>query len=197
MRLVRRLYDWVLHWAQTVYSRYALFLLAVAESSFFPIPPDVLLLAIGLGRPAAAWQLAFLTTVGSVLGGLLGYALGSGMWELIACWFYAWVPGFTPAAFLQIQSLFEQYNFWIVFLAGFTPIPYKVFTIGAGVFNINLPIFLLASSVSRGLRFYLIAWVIQRYGDQARELIERHFNKLTLAFGILLVGGFIVIRYLF
>lgn len=194
---LRRLYVWVLHWAHTAYAVPALFVLAFTESSFFPIPPDVLLLSLGLAVPARALRYAGICTLGSVVGGVFGYGIGYALWGMVAEWFFQWVPGFTPETFRHMQQLFVQYDFWIVFLAGFTPIPYKIITIGAGVFQLNFPIFLLASAVSRGLRFYLIAILIYYYGDQARNFIDQHFNKLTIAFSLLLIGGFAVVRYSF
>jgi len=196
MRLLRQLYDWVLHWANTPYAATALFLLAFAEASFFPIPPDVLLLAIGLSIPRKIFRCSALCTIGSVLGGVAGYIIGYSFWNLASGWFFDWVPGFTPDVFQSIQLIFSEYDFWFVFLAGFTPIPYKVITIGAGVFHLNFLIFIVASAVSRGLRFYLIGVIVYCYGERARQLIDDHFNKLTLVFTLLLFGGFIVIRYM-
>jgi membrane protein YqaA with SNARE-associated domain len=193
----RRLYDWVLHWAKTPFAVSALFLLAFAESSFFPIPPDVLLLAMGLSLPLKVFRFAAICTLGSVLGGMAGYGIGYGLWELSSTWFYQWVPGFTQDGFNSIQALFKQYNFWLVFAAGFTPIPYKIITIGAGVFDITFPIFVIASAVSRGMRFYLIALIVYRYGDQARKIIDKNFNVITSLFALLLIGGFLVVRYIF
>lgn len=196
MHFFRHLFDWVLHWAKTPFAVPALFFLALAESSFFPIPPDVLLLALGLSMPSKVFRFAAICTLGSVIGGVVGYGIGFGLWEWTAEWFFSWVPGFTPEVFTTIQQLFGQYDFWCVFFAGFTPIPYKIITIGAGVFHINFPIFVIASAVSRGLRFYLISIVIYRYGDKARIIIDRHFNVLTSVFALLLIGGFIAVHYL-
>lgn len=192
----RQLYDWVLHWAKTPYATSALFLLAFAESSFFPIPPDVLLLALGLSLPLKVFRFAAICTLGSVLGGMAGYGIGYSLWDLSSAWFYHWVPGFTQDGFNSIQELFNKYNFWLVFAAGFTPIPYKIITIGAGVFNVSFPIFVIASAVSRGMRFYLIALIIYRYGDQARKIIDKNFNVITSLFGLLLLGGFLVVRFI-
>jgi len=196
LKVFRRLYDWVLHWAQTPYAVTALFLLSFAESSFFPIPPDVLLLAMGLSIPFKVFRFAAMCTLGSVLGGIAGYGIGYNLWEFTASWFYQWVPGFTQEGFNSIQSLFSQYNFWLVFTAGFTPIPYKIITIGAGVFQVSFPVFILASAISRGMRFYLIALIIYRYGDHARKIIDKNFNVLTSVFALLLIGGFFVVRIL-
>lgn len=196
LKIFRQLYDWVIHWAKTPYAVPALFLLAFAESSFFPIPPDVLLLALGLSVPLKVFRFAAICTLGSVLGGIVGYAIGYGLWELSAAWFYQWVPGFTQEGFDSIQELFNQYNFWLVFVAGFTPIPYKIITIGAGVFQVSFPIFIIASAVSRGMRFYLIALIIYRYGDKARNIIDKNFNVLTMIFALLLIGGFLIVRFI-
>jgi len=196
VHLVRRLYDWVLHWAYTPYGAPALFLLAFAESSFFPIPPDVLLLALCISVPAKSFRFALICSLGSVLGGVVGYAIGMVLWEGVSGYFYAYVPGFTPQVFHQVQNLFSTYDFWAIFAAGFTPVPYKVFTIGAGVFDINFPVFVLASAVGRSLRFFLVAWLIFRFGPAMRAFIEKYFNLLTIVFVVLLVGGFIVIRHL-
>ena len=130
MRLIRRLYDWVLHWAETPYGGPALFLLALVESSVFPVPPDVLLIALCIALPSRAWRFALLASAGSVLGGLIGYAIGWGAWPLVNSFFFDYIPGFTPAVFEKVQGLFAEYDFWVVFTAGFTPIPYKVITIG-------------------------------------------------------------------
>ncbi|OHB33105.1 MAG: cytochrome B [Desulfuromonadaceae bacterium GWC2_58_13] len=197
MRMLRRLYDWVLHWAETPYGAPALFLLAFAESSFFPIPPDVLLLALCIAVPARSFKFALIASIGSVLGGVVGYGIGIGLWEVLSIYFYRYVPGFTEQTFSHVQHLFATYDFWTVFTAGFTPIPYKVITIGAGVFEINFFIFLLASVIGRSLRFFLVAGLIYKYGPTMRDFIEKYFNVLTLVFMVLLIGGFIVVKYIF
>ena len=196
MQWIRRLYDWVLHWALTPYGAPALFLLAFAESSFFPIPPDVLLLALCLSVPTKAFRFAAIAAAGSLLGGIAGYGIGFGLWELLSDPFYRYVPGFSPETFLRVQTLFAEYDFWAVFTAGFTPLPYKVMTIGAGVFQINFPVFVIASAISRSLRFFLVAWLIFRFGPPVRAFTEKYFNVLTLAFMVLLIGGFLVVKHL-
>lgn len=192
--VVRRLYDWVLGWADTPYGTPALFLLAFAESSVFPIPPDPLLMALCLGAPKRAFRFAAVATGASVLGGIAGYALGAVAWSLVGGWFFAHVPGVTPEAFGSVQGLYDRYDFWAVFLAGLTPIPYKVFTLSAGVFAISFPVFLVASVVSRGLRFFVVAGLIHRYGEPIAAFIDRWFNWLAWAFGILVVLGFLVVE---
>ena len=197
MRLVRSLYDWVLHWAETPYGGPALFLLALVESSIFPVPPDVLLIALCIALPSRAWRFALLASAGSVLGGLIGYGIGWGAWSFVDTFFFDYIPGFTPAVFERVQGLFAEYDFWVVFTAGFTPIPYKVITIGSGVFNINLLVFSVASLVSRSLRFFLVAWLLHRYGSGMREFIDRYFNLLSIIFVLLLLGGFLLLKYVF
>ena len=192
---LRRLYDWVLHWADTRFGTPALAVLSFAESSFFPIPPDPLLMAIALGKPRRAYWFAAVCTLASVAGGLAGYALGLGAWSFIGDWFFAHVPGVTPDAFARVENLYESWDFWAVFLAGLTPIPYKVFTLSAGVFAINLPVFIIASAVSRGLRFFVEAALIHRFGAPITAFIDRWFNLLSLLFGALLIGGFLLVEW--
>ena len=134
---VRRLYDWVLHWAETPYGAPALFVLALAESSFFPIPPDPLLIALCLGAASRSLRFALIATSASVLGGIIGYGIGAGAWDLLEPWFYQYVPGVSPEAFEQVQAQYDRWDFWAIFFAGLTPIPYKVFTLSAGVFSVS------------------------------------------------------------
>lgn len=191
---VRRLYDWVLHWADTPYGLQALALLAFAESSVFPLPPDPLLIALCLGATDRAIRFAGLATIASVLGGILGYGIGAVVWISVSGFFFDFVPGVTPEAFATVQGHYDRWDFWAVFVAGLTPIPYKVFTISAGVFSINFPVFILASVLSRGLRFFLLAGLIYRYGESIRSFIDRYFGLLTWTFGLLLVLGFVLIE---
>lgn len=192
--LHRRLYDWVMSWADSPHGTTALGGLAFAESSFFPVPPDVLLIALGVARPARAYWYALVCTVGSVLGGILGYVIGWGLWHVVADWFFAYVPGFSHAAFDRVQNLYNEWGFVAVMIAGFTPIPYKVFTITSGLFAMNVPAFVLASVLSRGARFFIVSGLIARFGPRMREVLERNFNLMTMLFVVLLVGGFLVLR---
>jgi len=191
---IRRLYDWVLHWADTPYGAPALFLLALAESSFFPIPPDPLLIALCLGAPALSIRFAATAVVASVVGGVVGYGIGAGAWHLFQDWFFLYVPGVSPEAFASVQALYERFDFWAVFIAGLTPIPYKVITLSAGVFGTNFGVFLGASILSRGLRFFLVAGLIYRFGAPITDFIDRYFNILVWVFTALLIGGFIVLE---
>jgi len=203
LKLIRKLYDWVLHWAETPYGPIALFLLAFAESSFFPIPPDALLIALALGVRNKAFNFALNSTIASVLGALMGYAIGYYLWwsspnefSSVAHFFFNNVPGFKENVFYDVKNLYEQYNFWVVFTAGFTPIPYKVITISAGAFDINLLVFTIASIISRGARFFFVAFLIWKFGPTIKSFIDKYFNWLAIAFTVLLIGGFVVIKYL-
>lgn len=204
MKALRKLYDWILHWAETPYGPAALFILAFAEASFFPIPPDALLIALVLGAQQNAFKFAANSTIASVLGALIGYAIGYFVWwnspnefSNLAVFFFDNIPGFTQEVFNRVRNLYETWDFWIVFTAGFTPIPYKVFTISSGAFNISLPMFIIASLISRAGRFFLVAWLIWKFGPQIKQFIDKYFNLLAIAFTVLLVGGFVAIKYLF
>lgn len=193
---IRRLYDWVLHWAETPYGVPALFVIALAESSFFPLPPDPLLLALCLGASRRSLRFAAVATAGSVIGGVIGYGIGAGAWTVAQDWFFAYVPGVTPEAFEGVRDFYDRHGFAAVFLAGLTPIPYKVFTLASGVFAINFGIFVLASVLSRGFRFFLIAGLVYYFGPPIERFIDRHFDRLVILFSVLLVGGFIAIEFL-
>lgn len=193
---VRRLYDWVLHWAETPSGPTALGALSAAEASFFPIPPDPLLMALCLGAIKKSFRFATIATVASVVGGIGGYLIGTGAWQALGGFFFHYVPGVTPEAFENVRAFYDRYDFAAVFLAGLTPIPYKVFTLSAGVFSINFPVFVLASILSRGLRFYAEAGLLFWFGPPISRFIDRYFNLLAWVFGILIVLGFLGVKYL-
>lgn len=204
MGFIRKIYDWVLHWAETPYGPIALFILAFAESSFFPIPPDALLIALALGVRKKSFYFAGICTLASVLGALLGYSIGHFVWwnslnefSDVANFFFANIPGFTQEIFFKVKELYDEWNFWIIFTAGFTPIPYKVFTITGGAFNVNLVLFIIASIIGRAGRFFLVAFLIWKYGEQIKGFIDKYFNWLAIGFTVLLIGGFVGIKYLF
>lgn len=203
MKFIRNIYDWVLHWAETPYGPLALFILAFTESSFFPIPPDALLIALALGVKSKSFYFATICTTASVLGALLGYGIGYFVWwdgstnfSEVALFFFNNVPGFTEELFFQVKALYDEWNFWIIFTAGFTPIPYKVFTVTAGAFDVNLVLFIIASVVGRAGRFFLVAYLIWKYGEHIKGFIDKYFNWLAIGFTILLIGGFVFIKYL-
>lgn len=193
---VKRLYDWTLSWAEHPYGFAALCALSLIEAIFFPIPPDVLLIALTLGAREKWFRFALGCTVASLTGGLIGYGLGYVSWDSLAPIFYTYIPGFTEAKFDSIRALYAEYDFWIVFTAGFTPIPFKVITLSAGMSEINLPIFIVASFLSRGARFFLVAWLLHYFGEPIRDFIDRRFNLLTLIATALIIGGFFLLKVL-
>ncbi len=202
MNWFQQLYNWVLSWADSRYGPVVLFILAFTESVFFPIPPDILLIALALGASHKAFKYAFICTLGSVSGALLGYAIGNIAWltptgefSAFANLFFDNIPGFSTALYETIKNLFVQYDFWVIFTAGFTPIPYKVFTISAGAFNINFMMFIIASIISRGARFFIIGWLIWKFGPTIKVFIDKYFNLLALAFTVFLIGGFVLIKF--
>jgi len=195
---LRRLYAWVLHWAAHPHAGWALFLISFAEASFFPIPPDVLLIAMTLAQPKYALRFAGLAALGSLLGGAFGYVLGAYFWGSLSDVFFRWLGpiGFTPERFEQVRILYDEHAFLATFGAGFTPIPYKLFTVGAGVFGIRWDMFLLASTISRTARFLLVAGAVAWFGIRARDFLERYLGWLTAAFLVLLISGFALLRWL-
>jgi membrane protein YqaA with SNARE-associated domain len=193
----RRLYDWTLSWAETRWGPAALGVLAFTESSFFPVPPDPLLMALCLGKPARALRFALLCTVCSVAGGLAGYAIGLYLWPVVENFFFHYVPGFTEANFLYVKSRYQDNAFLAILAAAFTPIPYKVFTVASGVFQVGWPVLFAASLLGRGLRFFVVAGLLMWLGPPAKQFIDRYFNLLTIVFFILVALGIWGLRIFF
>ena len=194
----RRLYDWVIHFANTRHGATALFCLSFAESSFFPVPPDVLLAPLTIGAPKKWLRFAIACSIASVLGGIFGYCIGMFLWTQIADWVFAnlgWLK-LTPENFAKFEEWYAKFDFWIVSVCGFTPVPYKVCTISAGIAKISFIGFLIASALSRSARFFLVAGLFGWKGEKIRPFIEKYFNWLTLLFVILLVGGFVLIEFI-
>ncbi len=211
LRWMRRLYDWVLSWSESKHALTALFLLALAEASFFPIPPDALLIALCMGAYRKWTKFALICSLGSIVGGVLGYFIGHYAYSLVGeklIAITASLSGTHPDELLrQAQYWFnekEVYGMkvgaWAVGIAGFTPIPYKVFTIASGFFEMPLGVFIIASAISRSLRFFVVAGIIgmlyKRHGDRIRLFIDRYFNTLAIAFVVLLLLGFWAISLL-
>ena len=247
----RRLYNWVIHFADTPHGERALFLLSFAESSFFPVPPDVLLAPLTLGAPKKWFRFALSCSIASVLGGMFGYMIGILLWSMVGGFFHDYIPGFSRdkvvltsnveiegsvsinsiestvlhsepiypltfttkdgeekilaedevasvsiEPFTKVGSLYSEHDWKIVAIAGFTPLPYKVITITAGVFKINFLIFVIASALSRSARFFIVAGLFGWKGEAIRPFIEKYFNWLSLAFVVLLIGGFAVLKLL-
>lgn len=191
---IRRIYDWVLGWAETPYGVPALCVLSFVESSFFPIPPDVLLIALALSAPTRAFRFAAWCTVASVLGGLFGYLIGYALWATFEPLLINRV--FSRENFEAVTAQYHDHGELAVFIAAFTPIPYKVFTIAAGVAKLNLLGFTGASIVGRGGRFFLVALVIRLAGPKAKAMIDKYFNLATVLGGLLLVAGFLAVKFL-
>lgn len=192
--IIRRLYDWVLHWAETPYGTWALFCIAFAESSFFPIPPDILLIALAISIPAKAFRFALICTIGSLVGGVVGYGIGMYGYEAIGRPIVEFYQG--QEIMLSIKTQYDQYGFWGVLVAAVTPIPYKIFTISSGVFSFDFMQFMAASIIGRSLRFFAVAALIWKFGAPIKSFIDKYFNLLATLFIILLIGGFFIIKYL-
>jgi membrane protein YqaA with SNARE-associated domain len=196
--MLKSLYLWVLHWAETPYGTPALFLLAFAESSFFPIPPDVLQIALSISKPRRSFYYAVVSGVGSVTGGLLGWFIGFALWSTLGGFFTAYVPGCSPENIEYVGTLYRDNAFLAIFGAAFSPIPYKVFTISAGIFFQYVPLWVLivASTLGRFSRFFTVAVCIYFFGPSVKNFLDKYFELATLIFFILLVGGFVVIKWL-
>ncbi len=190
--MLRRLYDWVMRLAGHRHAVPALAAVSFAESSFFPIPPDVMLVPMILANRARAWFIATVCTISSVLGGLFGYAIGYYLFDAVGqplVDFYGYGEKFAT-----FQSWYNEYGLLIVFVAGITPLPYKVFTIASGVTGLPLLTFAAGSLVSRGLRFFIEAALLWWIGEPIRTFIEKNLQWVTTAFVVLLVGGFVLLK---
>tara|TARA_Y100000748_G_scaffold299076_1_gene295337 strand:+ start:2310 stop:2924 length:615 start_codon:yes stop_codon:yes gene_type:complete len=203
MNYIRNLYDWVLSWANKPNGVRALGSISFAEASFFPIPPDILLIPLALGNKRKAIYFGIVCTFYSILGGVLGYSIGLWLWwstsgelSAFANYFFENVPGLSVESFYNVKLLYEKYNFFIIFTAGFTPIPFKLFTISAGAFSVEFTLFLLASIVGRGSRFMILSFLIKKFGESIKYFIDKYFNILAIVFTILLFGGMYIIKFL-
>ena len=193
--MLRRLYDWTMGLAGHRHALPALALVAFIESSLFPVPPDILIIPMVLAARSRAWRIATVATAASVVGGLLGYAIGAGLYETVGrpvLDFYGY-----GAKFEGFRDAYNEWGAWIVAGAGFTPFPYKVITIASGVTGLNLAVFMLASLISRGARFFLLAALLWYFGPPVRRFIEANLPLLATLFFVLLFGGFLAARYLF
>ncbi len=192
--MLKNLYNWVLHWADTKYAVPALSMVSFIESSFFPIPPDPLLIALCLGKPKRSFWYATICSIMSVLGGIFGYLIGWGIWELVDDFFFNYI--ISQKTFLYVGGKYNENAFLAILGASFTPIPYKVFTVAAGVFKVNIFILILASAIGRSARFFMEAILIYFYGISIKMFIEKYFNLLATIFFLLLVLGFLIVKYL-
>ncbi len=190
---IRATYDWVLSWADRPGGPWALAGISFAESSFFPIPPDILLIPLCLAAPKRAFWYAGLCTAASVFGGMFGYAIGLLFFDSVG---QRIVDFYNLAGLFEyVGGLYTEYTAGAVIIAGFTPIPYKVFTILAGLVGVNFPLFVVASIIGRGGRFFLVAGLLRLFGEPMKDFIDRYFNWLTVALAVLFVAGFAVLSF--
>ncbi len=194
MSLLQRLYNRCMEWIQTPAGIWVLFFIAVAESSFFPIPPDVFLIALCIAVPTKSFKYAAVCAVGSVLGGALGYGLGLAFMDTLGMRILD-LYGLAEK-YIVVQDLYQKYDALAVAAAGFTPLPYKLFTITAGAFKINFLTFMLVSLLARSARFFLVAALIYKFGAPVQYFINKYFNILSVVFLVLLVGGFVLVKML-
>lgn len=192
--MLRRLYDWTLSLADSPHALRALFIVSFVESSVFPIPPDVLMIPMILARPTRAWSIAAVALLGSVLGGLAGYYIGWGLFESVGRPVLAFYG--KEAYFEQFRATYNDWGAWAVLIAGVTPFPYKVVTILSGSTGLNLGVFLVASVIARGIRFFVLAGLLWRFGTPIRAFIERYLGLLFTLFVVLLIGGFYAVKFL-
>ncbi len=197
MNILKKLYNWVLSWADSKWAVPALFVLAFTESSFFPIPPDVLLMAMALSKSEKSLWFATVCTIGSILGALFGYAIGHWFWYAVGDYFFLYIPGFTHELFEQVTKLYQENSSFIVFTAAFTPIPYKIFTITAGVSSVTIAPFVLASILGRGGRFFLVGLLFKFFGPKVKVFIDKYLNILTVLLVVIYVIAFYFIPKLF
>ena len=200
--MIKRLYNWVLSWSDSRWGWVALLFIALFEASWFPLPPDILLIALCLGATAKSFRFATICLIGSVIGAALGYGIGHFLWitpdgdpTALASLFYEYV--FSIESFNNVGSLYDRFNFWIVFTAGFTPLPFKLFTIAGGMFDINFMMFIIASIVARGMRFFLSAGLIWKFGAPIKVFIDKYFNLLASLFAVILIGFTALALWLF
>lgn len=192
--MLRRLYNWTLSLAQSEHALWALAIVAFLESSVFPIPPDIIMIPMIIARPNRAFLIAGIALLASVLGGLLGYYIGAGLFDVLGqplIDFYGKADAAT-----QFNERFKAWGAWAVLIAGLTPFPFKVITIMSGWTGLNLAVFIVSSIIARGLRFYIIALLLWKFGTPIRDFIERQLGLMFTLFVILLFGGFFLVKYI-
>ena len=194
MNFLKRTYNWTLEKAQHKNAKWYLSLISFAESSFFPIPPDILLIPMALASKARALFYAFMCTLFSVLGGILGYAIGYFFYNSVGIYIVEFYH--LENSFSVFKNYYKEFGILIVLGAGITPFPYKFITIASGVFGLNIFLFIIVSIIGRGLRFYLIAILLYFFGEKIKLIIDKYFNILTIVFFILLVGSVFIIRFI-
>lgn len=194
MKLIRKMYDWTLRLSAHRHATAALAGVSFVESSIFPIPPDVVLIPMCIARRDRAFFYAAVCTVASVLGGLAGYAIGYFLYETVGEYIVR-IYGMAEK-FAALQTKYNQYGGWIIFAKGLTPFPFKILTILSGVMKMNIGIFIVSSIACRSLRFFLVAGLLWKFGAPIQVFIEKYLGWVTLAFLVLLIGGFVALRYI-
>ncbi len=192
--MLRKLYDKFLKLADHPKALFILAIISFTESSFFPIPPDVMLIPMVLAAPTRAWRIAFVCSAASILGGLAGYAIGAGLYESVASPIIEFYHMGDKVE--RTKALYNEYGAIIVGIAGFSPIPYKVFTISSGMSGLSLPVFITASALSRSARFFLVAWLLKKYGVSIRSFIEKRLGLMTLLFCLIFALAFAALKFL-
>jgi membrane protein YqaA with SNARE-associated domain len=192
---LRRLYDWCLSWADSRFGTPALAAMSFAEASFFPIPPDVLQIGLSVAKPKRSLYYAAVSAVASVAGAILGWMIGKWFWGNCCYLFYDYVPGITEERFNYVADWYGSRAFWAILISAFTPIPFKVFTIASGACGVGLGELILASAIGRSARFFLVGGTIYAFGPKVKELLEKYFNLATVILVVLLIGGFLVMKY--
>lgn len=191
---MRALYEWTMDLAAHKHARWGLALISFVESSVFPIPPDIILIPMVLAQRAMAWVYATICTLSSVAGGVMGYAIGYFLFDTVGTAildFYGKAEEFST-----FQAQYNEWGVWIVLIAGLTPFPYKIITIASGVTALNFPVFIVASLIARGIRFFAVAALLWYFGDPIRAFIDKYFGLLSIVFVVLLIGGFALLKYL-
>lgn len=192
--MIKGLYDWTMGLAQSRHALWALAIVAFVESSFFPIPPDVLMIPMIIARPSKAFLIAGIATVASVLGGLFGYYIGYALFELVGQPIFDFYGKSDAVA--EFSARYNEYGAWAVLIAGVTPFPFKVITIMSGVTQLSLPVFIVSAIIARALRFLLVATLLWKFGEPIRDFIEKRLGLMFTLFCVLLIGGFALVRYL-
>ena len=194
MQTLRRLYDWTLQKSSHPKASWFLSFFAFIESSFFPIPPDIILIPMIIAKRTKAWSYAFICTTSSVIGGLAGYCIGFFFYNTLGVLIIEYY-GLTNQ-FSVFEKYYIQYGIWIVLGAGFTPFPFKFITIASGVFGLNVFLFTVVAIIARGLRFYLLAFLLKLFGQVIEQIIDKYFNILATLFFILLIGSIMIVKFL-
>ena len=191
--MLRRMYDWTMSFAGRPNARWALAGVSFAESSFFLVPPDVLLIPMVLAKRSKAWEIAAICTIASVVGGILGYAIGAFLYDTVGVWLINLYGLHEKVA--AFRQYYAEWGIWIILIAGFTPIPYKVFTIASGLAGYDLLLFIIFSAIGRGGRFFLVSGLLYHYGEPIRAFIDKRLELLTVSVTAIAVCGFIIVRY--